>query len=445
MRVAIITESYPPDVNGVANSVVRIAEHLVLRGHEPLVIAPRSSQTARAVAGPCPYPVARITSVPLPGYRAFRLGLPTPRLTGALVEHAPDVVHLASPVVLGARGASVARYLGLPMVAVFQTDLPAYARAYGVGSGATIAWRWLRAIHNRADRTLAPSRATATALMAQGIERVWLWGRGVDTTRFHPAKRSAALRRAVAPGGQLIVGYVGRLAVEKRVDLLARVCRQPDVRVLVVGAGPMRAHLERVLPGAVFLGERHGEQLARIYASLDVFAHTGPHETFGQTVQEALASGVPVVAPACGGPLDLVTPGRTGVLVPPDDTRAFADAVAALAADRELVRRYATAARDSVAARTWAAVGDELIGHYGAIVGTGTAGRVPDHADMTRATAVSGADGTAAGCRIDAIASTPSTSRGPGRTTMPSASMAHTCAPGNRCATDRACSLAPSR
>jgi phosphatidylinositol alpha 1,6-mannosyltransferase len=369
MRVAIITESYPPDVNGVANSVVRVAEHLVHRGHQPLVIAPRPSSATPAVAGPCPYPVVRIPSLPLPGYRSFRLGLPSQRLADAVADHRPDVVHLASPFVLGARGASVARHLGLPMVAVFQTDVPAYAHAYRLGSGAATAWRWLRAIHNRADRTLAPSRATATDLMAHGIERVWLWGRGVDTTRFHPGKRSDALRRALAPDGQLIVGYVGRLAVEKRVELLAAASRQPGVRVVVVGAGPVRAQLERVLPGAIFLGERHGEQLARIYASLDVFVHTGPHETFGQTVQEALASGVPVVAPAVGGPLDLVTPGLTGVLVPPGDSGAIADAVAAFRADRDLMRRYGLAARDSVATRTWAAVGDELIDHYRAVAG----------------------------------------------------------------------------
>lgn len=153
-------------------------------------------------------------------------------------------------------------------------------------------------------------------------------------------------------------------------ELLAVASRQPGVRVVVVGPGPVRAQLGGVLPGAIFLGERHGEQLARIYASLDVFVHTGPHETFGQTVQEALASGVPVVAPAAGGPLDLVTPGLTGVLVPPGDSGAIADAVASFRADRDLMRRYGVAARDSVAARTWAAVGDELIDHYRAVAGS---------------------------------------------------------------------------
>ncbi len=377
MRIAIVTESFPPDVNGVAHSVVRVAEHLVRRGHQPLVIAPKAGATVRRVAGARDYPVVRIASLPMPGYRTFRLGLPSRRLTEALVGFAPDVVHLASPFVLGARGGAVAEQLGLPTVAVFQTDVPAYARAYRFGIGQSAAWRWLRAVHNRAGRTLAPSRASAAGLVANGIQRVWLWRRGVDTALFDPAKRSPRLRRALAPGGALIVGFVGRLAVEKRVDLLAPVCRLPGVRVVVVGGGPIRRELGRLLPGAVFLGERHGEQLARIYASLDLFVHTGPHETFCQTVQEALASGLPVVAPAAGGPLDLVRPGRTGLLVRPGDGHALAEAVATLAGTPQLLREYGMAARGSVSANTWQAVGDELLDHYAAVLGRPAIQRQP--------------------------------------------------------------------
>jgi phosphatidylinositol alpha 1,6-mannosyltransferase len=367
MRIAIITESFPPDVNGVAHSVLRVAEHLLSRGHEPLVIAPQPASGRRAVTGPLPYPVVRVPSVPTPGYSGFRLGLPSRRLAAALREHHTDLVHLASPFVLGARGMTVARALGLPVVAVYQTDIPGYAGAYRVGWGEDAAWRWIRRIHNAADRTLAPSTATATALHGHGIERVWLWRRGVDAERFSPRRRSAALRRALAPNGEILVGYVGRLATEKRVDLLAPVTKLPGVRVVIVGDGPARGAVEKALPGAVFLGERRGGQLARLYASLDVFAHTGPYETFGQTVQEALASGLPVVAPAAGGPLDLVEPGRTGYLVPPCDPAALVGAVRALTGDPARRAEFAANARAAVAGRTWAAVGDELIGHYVAV------------------------------------------------------------------------------
>ncbi|HWG98550.1 MAG TPA: glycosyltransferase family 1 protein [Pilimelia sp.] len=369
MRIAIVTESFPPDVNGVANSVARIADHLVARGHQPLVVAPAPGVATPAIAPATPYPVVRVPSVPLPRYRQVRLGLPARRLAQALVAHAPDVVHLASPFVLGARGGALARRLGVPTVAVFQTDVAAYARLYRAGCTAGAAWRWLRAIHNGADRTLAPSTAAARDLTAHGVARVWLWPRGVDADLFHPDRRSDRLRALLAPDGEAIVGYVGRLAAEKRVDLLAATARLPGVRTVVVGDGPARRSLERALPGAVFLGARHGVRLAHLFASFDVFVHPGPYETFGQTVQEAMASGLPVVAPAAGGPMDLVAPGRTGLLVPPGDGAALAGAVAALVADAPRRRAYGAAGRAAVAGRTWAAVGDELIGHYRAVCG----------------------------------------------------------------------------
>jgi phosphatidylinositol alpha 1,6-mannosyltransferase len=371
MRVAIITESFPPDVNGVAHCVLRVAEALVARGHQPLVIAPQPPRGAPpADAGPFPYPVVRVPAVPLPGYPSFRLGLPSRRLRDALVRHQAEVVHLASPVILGAHGAAVARRLGLPVVAVYQTDLPSYARAYRLGrAGEAFAWRWLRGIHNRAARTLAPSTVTATGLLGRGIGNVWLWGRGVDTRRFDPAWRSPQIRAELAPDGELIVGYVGRLAPEKRVELLAGITALPGVRLVIVGAGPAEPVLRERLPAARFLGERRGDELAAVYASLDVFVHSGPYETFGQTLQEAAASGLPVVAPAAGGPLDLVEDGVTGYLVPPGDQDAFAAAVARLAADPQARTAFGAAGRRKVLSRSWPALTEELIGHYAAVLG----------------------------------------------------------------------------
>ncbi len=372
MRVAIITESFPPDVNGVANSVVRVADHLVARGHEPMVIAPQPSLARTRVPAPTPYPVVRVPSVSMPGYPGFRLGLPGRHFTRALREHRAEVVHLASPFVVGAWGSTTAARLGLPMVAVYQTDVPGYSRHYGLGRGERFAWRWLGRIHSRAARTLAPSSSTAAELVAHGIGDVWLWRRGVDSVLFHPGRRDDATRWALAPNGEVLIGYVGRIAVEKRVDLLSAVANLPGCRLVVVGDGPARASLQRELPAAAFVGERHGAPLARLFASLDIFVHTGPLETFGQAIQEALASGVPVVAPAAGGPLDLVQPGRTGFLVPPGDGPALAVAVTELAADPVRRAHFGVAARASVEQRTWAAIGDELIAHYHAVCGLST-------------------------------------------------------------------------
>jgi phosphatidylinositol alpha 1,6-mannosyltransferase len=369
MRIAIITESFPPDVNGVAHCVVRVAENLVRKGHHPLVIAPESARPTADADRQLPYPVERVPSVPVPGYPTFRLGLPTPGTRRAITRHGADVVHLASPVALGAWGSRVARAIDLPTVAVYQTDLPNYARAYRLGRATeAFAWRWLRDIHNMAGRTLAPSSMTAAELHDHGLERVRLWGRGVDTERFNPAMRDERLRAAIAPDGEVIVGYVGRLAIEKRVDLLAAVANLPGVRLAITGGGPMEEELRAALPSAVFLGMRYGEDLARIYASMDIFVHTGPFETFGQTIQEAAASGLPVVAPASGGPLDLVDDGLTGYLVTPGDRAELVAAVGKLSSHPELRARLGEAARRRVLGRTWSALTDELIGHYAAVI-----------------------------------------------------------------------------
>ena len=320
MRVAIITESFPPDVNGVAHCVLRVAELLTSGGHHPLVIAPQPPRAKRDEKTSYPFPVVRVPAVPLPGYPGFRLGLPGRRVRSALIGHRAEVVHLASPVVLGAHGAAVARRLGLPTVAVYQTDLPSYARAYRLGrAGEAFAWRWLRGIHNGAARTLAPSTVTATGLLGQGIENVWLWGRGVDTRRFHPAKRSPRIRARLAPDGELIAGYVGRLATEKRVDLLAGITALDGVRLVIVGAGPAEAAL---------------------LASADVAIAPGPAETFGLAALEALACGTPVVVSAESALPEVV--GEAGASVPGEDLAA---GVRAVLARPERARRAAARAR----------------------------------------------------------------------------------------------------
>ena len=369
VRIAYVTESFPPDVNGVAHTAVRVAEHLLSRGHHPLVIAPEPASGRPLPDRGFDFPIVRVRSMAVPLYRGFRVGLPGFRLREAVAAHRADVVHLHGPFVLGASGCAAALDQQVPIVAVYATDLPAYARLYRAGAvGEAVAWRRLRKLHNAADRTLAPCTATAVDLREHGIERVQVWARGVDCRRFDPAKRSEQLRTSLAPGGELLAGYVGRIATEKRVDLLAATAALPGVRLVIVGSGPAEAAIRRAIPSALFLGQRGGEELAQLYASFDVFVHAGPHDTFGQTLQEASASGLPVVAPAAGGPLDLVRDGTTGFLVAPGSATALASAVARLAADPALRAAQGHAGRQMVLRRSWAAMCDELIGHYASVL-----------------------------------------------------------------------------
>ena len=360
MRVAIVTESFLPQVNGVTNSVLRVVEYLRAHGHEALIVAPGP--------GPDAYldvPVVRTLAVDVPVVTSLPIGIAGPGVTTALLEFEPDVVHLASPFVLGFGGMRAARRLGVPTVAIYQTDVAGFAAAYGLSRGAKAAWMWIRRLHTFADRTLAPSSDAVRSLVDHGIPRVHHWGRGVDTELFSPSRRDARLRAELAPDGELLVGYVGRLAPEKQVDRLAALNDMPGVRLVVVGDGPDTDRLRGALPGAAFLGFRTGEPLAGAYASLDVFVHTGPHETFCQAVQEAMASGVPVVAPDSGGPRDLVHHGKTGYLLA-DMTTQLRPTIEALT-DQALRRQMAAAGRRAVAGRTWEAVCAELLGHYNAV------------------------------------------------------------------------------
>jgi phosphatidylinositol alpha 1,6-mannosyltransferase len=201
-----------------------------------------------------------------------------------------------------------------------------------------------------------------------GIPRTRLWPRGVDLELFHPGRRDEAWRRARSPDGRLLVGYVGRLAPEKELELLTYLSRDPRYQLVVVGGGPEEGRLRRLMPDAAFLGVLHGEELARAYAGLDVFVHTGRHETYCQSAQEALASGVPVVAPRAGGPLDVVADGVVGFLYEPGDGDDMGGYVDRLARDEGFRLSMGRAARQSVGGRSWRRINDALLGHYREVV-----------------------------------------------------------------------------
>lgn len=363
MKVAIVAESFLPEMNGVTHSLLKILQHLDERGDTVLVIAPSAVDDAPAVVEGAK--VTRLPAVPLAGYRNIRVAVGgVGRLKTLLSDFGPDIVHLASPFVLGWRAVRAAAALNIPSVAVYQTDVPGYAAKYGMPFLENWAWLRVERIHMAATKTLAPSTDSLNQLRGHGIPRVELWRRGVDTQRFHPGRRSEEFRRKVAPAGHRIIGYVGRLALEKQVEDLAVLATLPNTTLVIVGEGPRRAVLEAALPEAHFTGFLGGEELATAMASFDLFVHPGELETFCQTIQEAMASGVPVIATGRGGPVDLVDSSRTGWLYAPGDLGQLRGYAQDLIGDDAKRAAFAAAAFAQVQGRSWSVVCGQLMGIY---------------------------------------------------------------------------------
>ncbi|QFQ03156.1 GDP-mannose-dependent alpha-mannosyltransferase [Corynebacterium urogenitale] len=385
MRVAIVAESFLPNVNGVVNSVLRVLEYLRRNGHEAVVIAPGARDHQEEIFEYEGFRIMRVPTIEMPGINSLPIGVPLPGVLKELSRFRPDVVHLASPFVLGAAGAFAAKALNVPCVAVFQTDVAGFAKNYKLKALINATWQWTRAFHNQCALTLAPSSLTIGELEAHGIRNVYHWGRGVDTDRFHPCKRSEAvreswlregdqLRRAVGKPSSVplmerrIVGFVGRLAAEKSVARLRALNDREDVQLVVVGDGPDEGLLRQELPTAVFTGGMYGDDLPQAYASLDVFVHTGQFETFCQAIQEAHASGVPAIAPAAGGPVDLIAPGVNGYLLEVDsferDLPGAVDAI--LETGLATMRAHALM---TVQGKTWDGLCEQLMGYYAQAMG----------------------------------------------------------------------------
>ena len=361
MRVLVAAESFLPSVNGVTHTVERTLEHLALRGHDALVVAPGPG-APREYAG---FPVVEVPSFPWMG---MRVGWPSRLMKLAIEGFQPDVVHAAAPFSLGFQALIAADLRNIPTVAVFQTDLAGFARRNHLGFVSGPSNWWLSLSHSRADVNLAPSSPAVREMKEEmHIEDAMVWPHGVDSVRFHPARRltpeAQAMRQAFSPSGRPVVGYVGRLAPEKEVERLAA-CADLGCEIVVVGDGIARSKIEKALPTAHFTGRLSGDELATAYACLDVFVHTGRFETFGLTILEAMASGVPVVAPDEGGPVDQVVVGSTGYLYDPDQPRQMCEQIAALVENSELRAEFGRAGRAVAETRSWTAVNDLLIEHF---------------------------------------------------------------------------------
>lgn len=289
-------------------------------------------------------------------------------VTAYLDDFQPDIIQLFSPAFLSAAGMLAARSREIPVIANYQTDLPSYAEHYGFNLLAQPTRDWLRYVHNGCHLTLVPSTYTLNDLHSTGYHRLRRWGRGVNSERFNPVHRSQEWRDRLLNGrdpDSLICIYVGRLATEKRVDLLLEVARTPGVALTIIGDGARRDDLETLFAGTGthFMGYLFGDDLANAYAASDVFTFTGACETFGQVVQEAMASGLPLVVINQGGVTDMVIEGVTGFTCEPN-SEAFASAVRHLRDHPELRRAIARSARQMAEKRPWSAIMSQLEDHY---------------------------------------------------------------------------------
>ncbi len=368
LRVAFVSETYPPEVNGVAMTVARLVDGMHARNHDVQLIRPRQPRFDD-VTRYARYDEVLMRSLPIPRYPDLRMGVPSKRsLVKLWSVHRPDVVHIATEGVLGWSALQAALHMKLPVCSDFRTNFHVYSAHYGLGWLRKPILAYLRKFHNLGRCTMVPTEALRRDLQADGFRNLVVVARGVDTKLFHPSRRSDALRAqwGVAPD-DLVIANIGRLAQEKNLDTLLAAFdairrKDPRARLLFVGDGPQRAELQSRCPDAIFAGHRHGDDLAAHYASADLFAFPSLSETFGNVTNEAMASGLPVVAFDYAAASQLIRSGQNGVLVPMGDNGAFVQAVQGLAQDAALRQRMAAMLQSSSAVRDWSSIVEQFEG-----------------------------------------------------------------------------------
>ena len=370
LRVALFSGNYNYVMDGPVRALNKLVARLEARGHSALVFAPTSKKSALEHAGE----LVSVPSVALPGSRSeYRLGLGLNTAARRRLDaFAPTIVHLAAPDWLGFSALNYARKRGIPAVASFHTRFDTYPRYYGMAWLEKHITGYMRYFYHRCERVYAPSQSMVDELARDDIGRdVRLWARGVDKTLFNPARRDLAWRRQVGVADdEILVAFVGRLVLEKGIDIFASAVKQarrenPKIRALIVGEGPERDRFMQLLPDDVFTGYLAGEDLARAYASADIFFNPSVTETFGNVTLEAMACGVPSLCAAASGSRSLVDDGGTGLLVADaKDVAGFAKALVALAGDPDRRRMMAGNARIKSDGFDWDAILDRLIRDY---------------------------------------------------------------------------------
>lgn len=368
LRIAFVTETYPPEVNGVAMTTGRIIDGLLDLGHEIHLVRPRQS-THEQPAQEDSFEEMLAHGIPIPKYNHLKMGLPARQaLIRAWSARRPDVVQVVTEGPLGWSAVAAARRLRLPVITEFHTNFHSYTHYYGIGWLKHPLAAWLRRFHNKGDLCLAPTESLRLELQAMGYAHVDVVARGVDTRLFSPERRNETLRQKWgANAGSLVCAIVSRLAPEKNLELGIRAfetiqAQRPDARLVFVGDGPARPGLQTRYPQHIFAGMRSGEDLAAHYASADFFIFPSLTETFGNVITEALASGLPVLAFNYAAAAEVLSDGFNGLLVPYGDEQAFIETARGLMQTPPLLPAMQARARESILKVDWDTVIQKLVG-----------------------------------------------------------------------------------
>lgn len=366
LRIAVVTETYPPEVNGVAATIASFVEGLRFRNHDVQLIRPRQDKSDLADSDER-FQEVLLPGFPIPAYPHLKMGLPSKR---ALVElwkvRRPDLVHVVTEGPLGWSSIQAAYKLKIPLCSDFRTNFQSYSKHYGIGWLQRPIVGYLRKFHNRTLVTMVPTEAMRSQLQASGFHNLKVVARGVDTLLFNPQRRSDDLRSSWGARADTMVAiHVGRLAPEKNLGALLRAyegmrTQDSELKLVFVGDGPARRDLQRRCPQAVFAGIRTGIDLAAHYASGDVFLFPSTTETFGNVTPEAMASGLAVLAYDYAAAAQLIEPHVNGLLAPFDNTAAFAHMAAELAAGRDQAREMGVRARRTAEGLSWDRVVEQL-------------------------------------------------------------------------------------
>lgn len=371
MRVAIFTDTYLPEVNGVTHTLGLLKDALQKNGHHCMILAPEYTRAKHKDD----LSVWRFKSIPFPLYSECRLSIPVYGPLASKVDRfKPDIIHIVTPLGIGHAGARYAKERNLPAVASFHTNFDVYLKYYNMQHFEKYLWAFFKIFHNQFITNFCPSQDTLNSLANHGIENLAIWSRGIDTQTFSPLKRSAYFYdqfRRRSHDKKIKCLYAGRIALEKDLDILfesiqlVNQTHQQQVEFFIVGDGPERLRLQESAPDNVyFTGFLSGNQLTAAYASADLFTFASSTETLGNVVLEAMASALPVIAVSAGGILDNVVSDYNGILCPPRDAQSFSQAIVGLVDDPAKRQQLAKQALDSVQTKTWDYVFKQLFADY---------------------------------------------------------------------------------